>query len=368
MKLRISLCVALVGFAGSVPIADDAEIRLRVRDETIAPGGVVQMKVERYEGTPISGGRPRVSYDESVFEGFVGFGMFAPAGELAGAAVVDGNRADISFVTTKIAPGDLPLLTVALRARRDAMIGSRTSFSLDPASIWTLNGEDLQTRIQPATVTVGGTLSISSVVPGQGWFPAGTVVSVRGIGFDAGTRLRLEDTAITRVRVVSPTEMQFTLVDETDMTGKRLRADKRDGSRVYYYVYTRGVAAAVSTRPLLARTVPIFSGTLRSVANFGVLPAAAVGQYAAMALLNPGLTSATVTVSAYSGARTLIGRSTFALGEGQRLALDLSELLGFAPPAGSWIQVTASQPIASSQLMCDELAWKVTPALAIAGR
>jgi IPT/TIG domain len=264
MDLRTSLlCVALVGVAGSLTIADKTQtvIGLRIPDETVPAGGVVQMKVERYEVTPISGGRPSVGYDESLFDSFMGFGMFAPTGELAGVAVIDGNRANISYVTTRTAPGDLPLLTVALRARPDAVAGSHGSFSLDSSSTWTLNGVNLLTRVDPATITVGGTLSISSVVPGQGSFPPGTVVSVRGMGFDSGTRLRVEDTAITSVRVVSPTEMRFTLVEPTNITGKRLRADNPDGSRVYYFAYTRGVPAAVSTRPLLARTVPIFSGT-----------------------------------------------------------------------------------------------------------
>jgi hypothetical protein len=86
-----------------------------------------------------------------------------------------------------------------------------------------------------------------------------------------------------------------------------------------------------------------------------------------MAFLNPNVTSATVTISAYSRTNTLVGQSTFPLREGQRLVLDLFELLGVAPAAGSWIQVRSSQPIATSQLICDERTGTVTPALAISG-
>jgi hypothetical protein len=364
MDLRRACLSALVAMAlGASAMADDRRVQLRIEDETVPPGGVVQLKADRYDGTPISGGRSRFSFDASLFEHFVGFGMFSPAGELAGAAVIDGDRADISYVTTTAAPGDLPLLTIALRVRGDAVRGSRTSVSLDPSSTWTLNGATLTTRVQPGEVTVGGTLAVSSVVPGQGSFPAGTVVTVHGMGFNPQTRLRVEDAEIAAERAVSPTEMQFTLAETVNMTGKRLRLDNRDGSRVYYYSYTHGVTAATSTSPLLAATVPIFSGRLRTAAVFGALPLT-VNQYAALALLNPGLNGAVVNVALYSSIGTLLDDSSVSLPKGHRLALELSELLGgVPPPSGTWIRVTSSLPIHISRLLCDEGTWTVTPSL-----
>lgn len=356
--------LVLVALSGGAA-ADDDEVRLRIEDERVPPAGVVQMKAERYEVTPISGGRPRFSFDPALFEEFAGFGMFAPTGELAGAAVVDANRADISYVTTRTAPGDLPLLTVALRVREDAARGSRASFTLDPSTTWSLNGRTVDTRVEAGEVTVGGSLAVASVVPGQGYFPAGTVVSVRGMGFNKQTRLRVEDTEIGAVRTVSPTEMQFTLAEAADMTGKRLRIDNRDGSRVFYYSYTYGIPAAVSSRPLLATTVPIFSGKVRSVATFAAWPATTGSQYVALALLNPNLAGAEVTIAVYSPAGALLDWSSVSLNEGHRLALEVSELLdGVAPPAGSSVRVTSSLPIHAFRLLCDESTWTVTPTLA----
>ena len=40
--------------------SDDDDLTFRFRDETAPAGGMVQMKVEDTDGTPISGGRPRV--------------------------------------------------------------------------------------------------------------------------------------------------------------------------------------------------------------------------------------------------------------------------------------------------------------------
>ena len=343
--------------------ADDDEVQVRIRDERVAPGGVVQMKVERYEVTPISGGRPKFSFNAGFFDDVVGIGMFAPTGELAGAALIDGDNVQISYVTTKTAPGDLPLLTVSLRVRKDAAPGSSTSFTLDPSSTWTLNGETIGTRVEAGEVTVGGSLSVSSVSPGQGVFPAGTLVTVRGLGFNRETRLRVEDVEITGVRTVSSTEMQFKLTEPANMTGKRLRLDNRDGSRVFYYSYSHGTPAATSTRPLLASTVPIFSGRTRTVSKFGPLPVMTASQYAAVALMNPGAAAADVTIGVYLSDGTLWDWSSLSLGAGQRLSLELSELLHSATPKGARIRVTSSRPIHAFRLLCDEGAWTATPAL-----
>ena len=74
-----------------------------------------------------------------------------------------------------------------------------------------MNGSTVRSRVRPGMVTVGGSVAITDVIPGEGWFPAGTVVSVRGVGFNSRSRLRVDGIAINNVRFVSPTEMRFTL-------------------------------------------------------------------------------------------------------------------------------------------------------------
>jgi hypothetical protein len=162
-------------------------------------------------------------------------------------------------------------------------------FTLDPSSLWILNGRPVPTKVSPATVTAGGSVAVSSVSPGEGWFPAGTVVSVRGVGFTGQTRVSLEDANITAERVVSPTEIRFTLAEAATMTAARVRVDNPDGSRSIYYSYLHGLPAATSSRALLSATQPIFSGTARPVATVGPIPATNSMQYFALALQNPGL-------------------------------------------------------------------------------
>jgi IPT/TIG domain len=209
---------------------------------------------------------------------------------------------------------------------------------------------------------VGGSVAISNVVPGDGWFPAGTVVSVQGVGFNSQSRLRVDHLSITNVWFVSPTEMRFTLREASNLTAASLRIDNPDLSRATYYSDMRGIPAATSSRTLLSMTQPIFSGTTRSVATVGQIPAMSETQYAALALQNPGLASATVTTELLASDDTLLHSSTRSLQNGYRLALELSELFdGMVPPPGASVRVVSSLPIQVFGLLCDEGAWTITP-------
>src|SRR5262245_57434130 len=84
----LALGVSLIGRGGG---DDDSDLRLRIRDEIGPPGGMVQMKLMTTEVSPISGGRPLFRYSPAVFERVVGFSVFNPDGEAAGAAIVEGD-------------------------------------------------------------------------------------------------------------------------------------------------------------------------------------------------------------------------------------------------------------------------------------
>src|SRR5258708_15824317 len=156
----------------------------------------------------------------------------------------------------------------------------------------------------PARVTVGGSISITDVVPGEGFLAAGATVSILGVGFTAGTQLEVRDTQITGVRVVSSTEIQFRLAEAAELGGKRIQVTNRDNSSASYYSYTRGITAAISARALLSATRPLFSRGARSGATFGPLPEMSGTQYAALALQHPPLTTAHLTLPFYPANHT----------------------------------------------------------------
>ena len=123
MSVKRSLvhAAAIVAVAVTATANSIGEITMRIPDETVPVGGMVQMKVRTTEVSPISGGRPSAAYNPSVFEGFAGFSLAAPDGEMAGAAVIDGNHVQIFYSGTSLLTANYPILTISLPVRADAI-------------------------------------------------------------------------------------------------------------------------------------------------------------------------------------------------------------------------------------------------------
>jgi hypothetical protein len=307
------------------------------------------MKVLTTEVTPISGGRPAFAFDAGVFAAVAGFSIAAPGGEAAGAAVVRGSQVQIRYVTTSPFTDEYPILTIVLPIRDDAVAGSQTLFTLDPHSLYFLSttGPTSVKVNQPATVTVGGptAVSISDVVPGEGIWPAGTLVSVRGNGFSDKTSLRVSDAGVRTFQVVSPTELQFALTQDTDVRGLKITVQGQVNSSTYFS-YMRGITSRVSARPLLSTTEPIFTVLSRATNTFGSLAGDTGADYDAIALQNPNAAAVAVSMTLNAADGTLLHATSTTLASRARAALELSEWLdGVSAPAGSSVVVTASAPI-----------------------
>jgi IPT/TIG domain-containing protein len=368
LVVAVSICAlggSLSAGGQAAKVGTGTGITLRIPDEGAPAGAMVQMKVETTEVTPISGGRP--SFDFSgTFDAAAGFAIAAPNGEVAGAAVVNGSHVQIFYEGTSLLTANYPILTTVLHVRADAPVASQTQFTIDPTSLWNFSTTGPTTAtISPGTVTVLGSdgVAINDVVPGEGVWPAGTIVSVRGAGFTAKTKLKVNDAGVKDYAVVSPTEIQFVLPQPTEIRGLRIIVSGRVNSTTYY-AYMRGITARLSARPLLAMTEPIFSVAQRTVATFGPIPQLAGNQYQAVALQNPTFGDVAVGIALYGSDGTLIHQSSTTLAGRNRVALELSELLdGVAPPAGSSVVVTASAPIDAIGLLCDEGAGTIVPTL-----
>jgi hypothetical protein len=364
--IAATLCAAAKGVD---PAAAAGVLSMRIPNEMAPAGAMVQMKVMTTEVTPISGGRPGFAFDMAFFDAAAGFAIAAPNGEAAGAAIVDGAHVQVIYRGTSRFTADYPVMTVVLPIRADVPRGTRTRFTLDPSSTWDFGTAGPTTAtVSPGTVRVGGTTSIADVIPGEGVWPAGTVVRVLGSGFDARTSLKVHDTAITANRVVSSTEMQFVLARPTDVRGLRITASGATNS-VTYYAYMRGITSHVSSRTLLAATEPIFSVAQRTRATLAPTLPMSGSQYQAVALQNPNLVSVNVRLALHAANGTIVHDTARTLAARERLALETSELLdGIVPPAGSTIVVTASRPIDAFSLLCDEGAATVIPVLPLEAR
>jgi hypothetical protein len=374
------VCVAQValfaqggpGTSGGGGTSTAKQVALFVPNETAPPGGLAQMKFMVTEPTPISSGTTSFSCDAGVFDDVWGIELFNPAGDVNGVAMIDGSQVKIQYITSSGAQGtDYPIMTVALHVRPDAAPGSQTQFSLAPSSTWMLGllGTASLKPQTPATVTVGGSLSITNVTPGGGTLAAGTVVSIIGMGFQSKTQVQLNAIKFSSIQVVSSQEIQFTLAQTTNMTGQKIQVVNPDGSQDTYFSYLRGIPLGQSNQPLLAGVVPIFSSATYSTAVFNPVLPASPAQFTGIAMQNPGLTAAQVTVSLFSSANILLGSTTVALPNGNRMVREISELTqGAAPTFGSYLVVSSSQSIQVFGFSGDNSAGTVNPFTAVVTR
>jgi hypothetical protein len=379
MGIRSKYCIACV-FAARLAMANGpgpsgsttttSQVSLHIPDEMAPPDGVVQMKFMVTEPTPISSGGPRFAFAKT-FDAVRGIELFQATGDVNGAAVINGSQVNVFYTSSSGAQGtDYPVMTVALHVRPDAMPGSQVQFSLDPSSTWILGllGAATLKPVPPANVTVGGTISITNVVPGGGILPAGSIVSIQGMGFQPQTQIQLNAIKATSISVVSPNEIQFTLTEATNMTGQKIQVVNQDGSQDTYFSYLRGVSLLQSSRSLLQSTVPIFSSITHSQATYAPMGTLQLNQFSGVAVQNPSLVPAAVTIALYSIQNGLLGSSTINLPSGYRFIAETSELAHAAPQLGSYVVVTSTQPVQSLGFIADETQSTLQPFAAVAAQ
>ena len=85
---RVSL--AVVAFAAVCLAALTVEVR--VDNETVPSGGLIQLKVGLTDPHPISTGKMSAGFDSGFFDSIDGISLFSPTGDVAGAAVVQGTQ------------------------------------------------------------------------------------------------------------------------------------------------------------------------------------------------------------------------------------------------------------------------------------
>src|SRR5215469_10547825 len=241
------------------------QISLHIPDESAPPGGTVQMKILVTEPSPVSSGGPR--FAEFSGELVTGIQLFNPTGDVNGVAMMGSSMVSVAYVSSTGTQGsDYPIMTVALQLPANLSVGTKLPFSLDSSSTWTLGllGTATMKPIAPATITVGGSISVTNVIPGGGLQPAGTVIHIQGMGFQPGTQVQLSDIKASSIAVASPGDIEIVLAEPTQMTGKKIQVTNPDGSQDTYFSYMRGIPLGQSTQPLLASAVPIFSSVTHS--------------------------------------------------------------------------------------------------------
>ena len=344
------------------------QISLHIPDETVPPGGIAQMKVLVTEPTPTTSGGPR--FQASVGTSVRGIQLFNPNGDVDGVAMFGPTMVSIESITSTGTQGsDYPILIVSMQIPPDASAGTKLPFSLDPSSIWTLGllGVATMKPISPATITIGGSISITDVVPGGGVQPAGTVVHVEGIGFQPGTQIQLSDMKAASITVASSQDIQIVLAEATQMTGKKIQVANPDGSQDTYFSYMRGTPFGASAQPLLAAALPIFSAVTHSQGVFAET-ASSSSQFSGIALQNPNPAPANVTFTLLSSSNTVLGTSSVVVPSGDRMMRDMSELTGVTAAEGSYVVVSSDAPVQMFAFLADNVTQTVVPYVALSSQ
>jgi len=368
---QLATALALAAACGSVaafsPSTDPAGLSLKILSRSAPAGGTAQLTVTLTEPKPIATGCGALRAPVGPFDAVLGAALFSGAGvpsDVAGTAVVDGTSVTIRAVSPSEEFGTAPsdaIAVVTFHVSPAAMPGEAGKMTMDPGSLWLDPAGGLYPQqIKPGSFEVAGSVSIDNVIPGTGFLPAGSTVTVMGTGFVPGTLVEIDDVPAVAT-FVGPNRIDLVTGLGAEFHGRRLRARNPDLSRAAYYSYMRATRLGESARPLLAKTMPIFPGSVSSAAFVPVI--AGAGQFFGLAVQNPdgGPAAVTVDLRSVDGA---IASTTLALPSRSKITRELSELFGgISAPAGSFLAVTSDRPVQVLGLIGNDTLNSVLPVI-----
>lgn len=364
MSKRIVL--PLICSVGHILFAQTIPTELRITNETAPPGGMAQIKVQLTSPQPISSGDMEVSFSDMSFNSIDGLALFNATGDVVGAAVVKSGKVSLRFYSPNGTFGstvDYPLLVATAAVPANAIPGQKFPVNLGSESWWQSQLGLLNTSVLPGSITVGGSLSVTNIVPGGGILPAGGTFNIVGLGFSPKTQVSLKGVSINSIRYINPGLIQVSVKNALIMDGLAITVTNPDKSTNTYNSYLRGMPVGQSTVTLLARTSPIFSvntgivGTLPSTISPQVNP----DYFTALALQNPNPAAAAVTVESHSASGTVTGSVQIPLPAYSRISREVSELFGYTLGTGEYLQVTSDQKIQMLGLLGNAVTESVQP-------
>jgi hypothetical protein len=313
---------------------------------------MAQMKVLLTSPKPITSGNMSVDMSDVSFDSIDGIALFSDTGDADGVALVDGGKVNVQFVSPNGTLGtgaEYPLLTVALTLKNSLSPGQSFPVNLNQSSsAWqTLLGAPVAFEFKQGAIQVGGSVSITNVLPGGGVLPAGGKFTVYGMGFSPKTKISIRNANASSVQYISPTQFQVTLHEAALLDGVLITAQNPDNSTDTYYSYLRGVPIGKSTRSLLAKAVPVFS---INTAYEAILPATISSQvnpsyFTGFAMQNPNAVAASVTLESHSANGSLLRSVAVTLPPGTRIMRELSEWFGAPLPTGAYLHIVTAQPV-----------------------
>jgi hypothetical protein len=332
---------------------------------------VYQMQVDLTEPRPLGQGSTHFTEASANIGTGIGAAIHSPSGEACGVALPTAGGFQVAFVSPDGTFGNntsttfYPIMTLSLPVTSSAVIGSQTSVGIDLANSVFLDptGKPYPTEQRPGTLTIGGTLSITNVLPGGGSVPAGTTIAVLGVGFTPSSVVQVTGANVVTTSFVSSNELDVTLDRTMVLDGVAVQVTK--GTEVVtYYSYLRATNIGQSAQPLLAAADPMFSRLTYTNAS---LPWTFGGTvFTGLALQNPTSTSASVTLEVMSASNQVLQTLNLTLPGRSRMTRDLVDFLGQTMQGASTVVIQSSLPIQLLGIHGDSLAGTIAPVVVTA--
>src|SRR5215510_14895756 len=321
-------------------------LEFKIADATVPPGGIYQLQLRLTEPKPMGMGSSGFMFSASAFSGEVGAAINSPSGQAAGVALPTASGLQVAFISPDATLGtaEYPIITIALQVRADAPPGLQTPVSLDLANSSFLNaaGQPLAATAKPGTLTVGGTLNVSNILPGGSTVPAGSPISILGTGFTPSTVVQVEEAHVVTTQFISSGELDITL-GTTILLG-RVRVRVNTGTElVTFYPYLRAAEIGQGGTALLLNADPMFSQVMYTGASLPWISGSTI--FTGLSLQNPGSNPAEVTLQLLSSTNNVLQTLSFPLPGKSKMTRDLVDFFGQPPGSGSKVVIQSTQPI-----------------------
>jgi uncharacterized protein (TIGR03437 family) len=328
--------------------AANTPVSVAVSNETVPPGGTVQLKFSLSRPALIAQGELAVDLDPALFGSVITAAAFSANGDAFGFAQITGLHVVVRFGAETGGVGQLPgipIVVVTATVLATAVTGQTARVTATPTGLtWTdAQVNTYSVSVIPGTVTIGGTLSVANVTPGGGILAGGTVIEIDGTGFGSATTASIDGASVRSVQVSSPQKLLMTLGGPTELTGKRIRVVNPDASEVDVFPFVPGVPVSAPGEQLDG-VLPILPLQKYTSAVFGV-----GGSFNSrwMAIRNPNPVAVNLLLDTTNVVGYFTGERSLTIPAGGSL-FDHSS--GFGNPARGNILVLASAPVQIVQL------------------
>jgi hypothetical protein len=337
-----------------------------IQNATVPPGGFYQLQVSVTEPKPAGAGSPGLTFSSAVFGTGVGASVNSPSGQSCGVALHTTSGFNVALLSPDAQLGtvsDSPIVTIVLPVRPDAAVGTQTSVNLDPSTTVFLDASGQPyspLQLTAGTLTIGGTLNITSVRPAGVQVPAGSTIAILGAGFTSSATADVEGATVVTSKLVSSREIDITLDQTILLDGVRVRV-RNSTERVMYYPYLHTTEVGSSANPVVAATAPLFS---RITYTSATLPWSRSGTaFTGLALQNPTQNAVQITLELLSSSNQVLQTSSVSLAGINKITEDLLDFFPQAPAGATAVRISASAPIQMLGMQGDTAAQTITPVI-----